>query len=115
MPTRYIATVHIMLKAESETEAWDAFSGLLTECGIYNPETGVVDWCYTRPADPRGGVSPTAPRAYAVPDEWDRDKDSLAGFLAANKPLQPISVWQQQVVIGATRLGYDDWLRTYPT
>ena len=109
MPTRYIATVHIMVDAKSEIEASNAVFQLLNDRGSCDPRTGVVDWAYEhRPHDGHG----RRPLAYAVPDGWNGDKDDLVTFLAENMPFRTACDWQREVAHGATRLGYDEWVRT---
>jgi hypothetical protein len=43
----WVATVHILVACRSQSDAADAFSGLLTEA-IYDPNSCVVDWGYVR-------------------------------------------------------------------
>jgi hypothetical protein len=43
---KFYACVEILLDVESHGEACDALSGLLTEQGIYQENSGIVDWQY---------------------------------------------------------------------
>jgi hypothetical protein len=73
---KYIAQVLILLDVDSEAEASDAVSGLLTENGIYTDNSGVMDWSYLY----KHG-SYTGPREVVVPDDYDRDEDDLNSLL----------------------------------
>jgi hypothetical protein len=74
---KYIAQVVILLDVENEAEACDAVSGLLTECGIYADNSGIMDWSYVRKPD--GWVHPYEVQ---VPADYDRDEDDLNELLA---------------------------------
>lgn len=73
---KYIAQVLILLDVDSEGEACDAVSGLLTEGGIYEEDSGVMDWSYIR--RPGGYVGPLEVQ---VPPDYDRDEDCLNELL----------------------------------
>ena len=45
--TKYVATVHLLINAESADEAADAVSGLLTENGLHADNTALMDWSAT--------------------------------------------------------------------
>jgi hypothetical protein len=42
----FIATVHLLIEANSEAEACDIVSALLSENGTHNKDTGLIDWSY---------------------------------------------------------------------
>ena len=44
--TAYLATVHLLIDAQSAEQADDAISALLTERGIYEPGSALMDWSY---------------------------------------------------------------------
>jgi hypothetical protein len=70
MAKAWIATVHILIQADSEVEAADALSGLLTEGGIY--DDAIMDWSYT---SSNGALD--YGKQVEIPDDYDRDKADL--------------------------------------
>lgn len=64
----YLATVHILVNATDGSEAADIISALLTEGGIYEPCSGIIDWSYRYA---RGRYQHPAP--VPIPDAYDRD------------------------------------------
>ena len=68
----FLATVHILVAATSDSEAADTISGLLTEGGIYEPGSGIIDWSYRFAGDRY-----RYPAAVVVPDDYDRDEFPL--------------------------------------
>lgn len=44
----FIATIKVAIQAESQTEACDALTAMLTEHLMHDPETSLVDWQYTQ-------------------------------------------------------------------
>ena len=69
---KYFATVHLLINADSDGEAADAVSALLSENGIYSDDPALMDWEYTRKGDHFN-----APRAVDVPEDYDRNDDAL--------------------------------------
>jgi hypothetical protein len=68
----FLATVHILVRASSDSEAADVVSAVLTEGGIYEPDSGVIDWSYRFVRDRY-----RHPAAVVVPDDYDRDEFPL--------------------------------------
>lgn len=73
------ATVHILVNAESSGEAADIISALLTEGGIYEPHSGIIDWSYRFT---RGRYQHPTP--VIVPDDYDRDEFPLHSLINTN-------------------------------
>lgn len=76
MRTKLIATVHILLDTTDDDEAADILSGLLTECGTYGKDSGILDWAYTKNAAGDYQYS----RPIEIPDE--SEEVDLADFIA---------------------------------
>lgn len=43
----FLATVHLLISADSQDEACDVVSGLLSENGTHKPGSGLLQWGYT--------------------------------------------------------------------
>ncbi len=76
MKKAFFATVHILVDADNEGEAAGAVSSLLTEVGIYEGDRPtLIDWAYLY----ENGKW-VHPQEVEVPDDYDRDEDSLAAL-----------------------------------
>jgi hypothetical protein len=69
----HVATVRILVEAPDSALAADAISAALTENGIYEPDSLIIDWSYLK--DSKGCYVPPMP-VDIVPD-YDRDEADL--------------------------------------
>lgn len=64
----YVATVQILVRADSQAEACDGISGMLRECGCPN---FLIDWAYFKQGNEY--IRPslvTIPKGYREGDMW---------------------------------------------
>jgi hypothetical protein len=73
--TACIATVHLLIDAKGPSEASDIISTLLTERGIYEFGSGLIDWSYRS-----HGNHYRHPRPVRIPDAYDRDAADLTAL-----------------------------------
>ena len=76
----YVATVHLLIDAATEAEACDTVSSLLTEGGLYEDGSHLIDWSYAKAGDQY-----TGPRPVQIPSGYDRDEADLDA-IARGKP-----------------------------
>ena len=80
MRLAYVATVHILIDANGDGEAADAFSAFLTETGIY--DNIIKDWSY-----PLKDGRYVYPQPIQIEDDYDRDSVDLACIVPAKLKL----------------------------
>lgn len=88
--TYHRATVEIFLKADQPGNVEDALSGLLTENGVYNEGSPIMDWCYSMHPTP---VCNTVAEDRGVQQEeyfsTGPDRLGLFSYTVAPKQLPP--------------------------
>lgn len=101
MAKAFFATTHLLICADSEAEACDVVSALLTENGTHAEPPALIDWSYAVGADDRYA----GPRERDIPDDYDRDEFPLHTLAApADNPLLPCL---RSVLVEVAALGLD--------